>query len=154
MKIFPNSFSLEIYRKNNSDLQELSEEQLKTHYYDKGIKEGRIANEITNKHQLVNYIKTLRLNKILEIGAFDRPLIDNIKHFDISDQKTLKIRASIIKRNPDNIPFIHYVNSEGSLCEIDEKFDIILSSHCIEHQVDFIKHLNEIENILINGGFM
>jgi hypothetical protein len=36
---------------------------------------------------------------------------------------------------------------------INEKFNLVFSSHNIEHQPDIITHLNNVESILVDGGY-
>lgn len=35
---------------------------------------------------------------------------------------------------------------------IDEQFEIVVSSHCIEHQPDIVRHIQAVEKLLIDGG--
>jgi hypothetical protein len=49
-------------------------------------------------------------------------------------------------------PHIHYVSSEGDLSVVTEKFSCAFSSHCIEHQPDLIRHLNQVEDLLDRSG--
>lgn len=51
----------------------------------------------------------------------------------------------------NDIPYIHFVTK--NIGEINEKFDLVVSSHLIEHQTNFIKHLQDIEKILNNDGY-
>lgn len=52
----------------------------------------------------------------------------------------------------ENIPNIDYVDSKGDLSIVKEKFDVVYSSHNIEHQVNLIKHLKQISDILEENG--
>lgn len=45
-----------------------------------------------------------------------------------------------------------YIPKDGSLSIVKEKFDVIFSSHNLEHQPDLINHLNEAYDILDNNG--
>lgn len=94
--------------------------------------------------------------KILEIGPFFSPVCigKNVKYFDILSQSQLKKRAIEHGHTDlkDNIPFIDYVSPSGNLSIVKEKFDIVLSSHVIEHQLDLVKHLSDVGNILKSGG--
>jgi hypothetical protein len=53
----------------------------------------------------------------------------------------------------ENIPFIDYVEPNGNLQIIDQLFDIVLSSHSIEHQLSFIDHLKDVSKLLKTGGY-
>ena len=112
-------------------------------------------NRITYRRQ--HFISSIpKDNKLLEIGPFYNPVCKGIKvkYFDIIDQDTLKKRASLIDENIEinNIPFIDYVSSKGDLSIIKENFDIVISCHCIEHQLDLIDHLQKISNLLTKNG--
>ena len=52
-----------------------------------------------------------------------------------------------------NLPkTIHHVNLEGSLSFIKSKYELIFSSHAIEHSVDIIEHLLEVYSLLEEHG--
>jgi SAM-dependent methyltransferase len=92
---------------------------------------------------------------VLEIGPFDQPIMrgKHVKYFDIMDQEALINRARECGRNQDGCPRIDYVSDRGDLSVItEEKFDSVLSSHCIEHQPNLIRHLNQVFEILRPGG--
>ncbi len=105
----------------------------------------------------VSFIKSIPKNgSVLEIGPFYNPICrgENIKYFDILSQAELIQRAEDIIENQDlsNIPNIDFVSPTGDLSIINEKFDVIVSSHVIEHQLDLIKHLNMVNSLLNEGG--
>ncbi len=109
------------------------------------------------KNVKANFIKTIPNNiSILEIGPFYSPMCRgaNIKYFDIIDQKALQSRALTLNPNIniDKVPYIDYVDSTGDLSIIQETFDGVVSSHVIEHQLDFIDHLQKVTKLLNKGG--
>ncbi|MDR0234251.1 MAG: tetratricopeptide repeat protein [Zoogloeaceae bacterium] len=93
---------------------------------------------------------------VLEIGPFDRPLLrgENVRYFDILSSEGLKDRAkSVQDRVPENVPdVIHYVSSTGDLKIIPDRFDFVISSHMIEHSLDFVEHLQLASNLLHENG--
>lgn len=94
---------------------------------------------------------------ILEVGPYHSPVVrgDNVRYFDIFSTKELKQRASQDRNpkvTPDTVPDIHYHDPNGDLSTIPDKFDIIFSSHCLEHQPDLIGHLNQVYGLLNPGG--
>ncbi len=97
-------------------------------------------------------------SKVLEIGPFFCPLIENngeydIKYFDVLNTEQLHTRAVKHEVPTDKVPTkIDYVSPIGDLTIIDEKFDYVISSHNIEHHPDLIKHLKIIENLLVDDG--
>ena len=153
--IFPEGFDVDIYKKHNNDLKEMNNTQLINHYKMFGINEGRKSSTITNRNELTSYINSDM--KCLEIGPFDCPVLtgNNIDYFDVLNQNDLKIRAININRvnNLNNIPFIKYVSNNADLSIINDTFDVVLSCHSIEHQIDFIGHLNDVSKILHNNGY-
>lgn len=149
--MFPPNFDINIY-KEYSDLKNMCSETLIRHYKEYGRDEGRICSKISNRKNLIEYIDTNKY-QCLEIGPFDCPnLLGKVKYFDVLDQESLKKRAQNLNRN-GIVPFINYVNSKGDLKIIKEKFDLVLSCHSIEHQLNFIQHLQDVSNILNNDGY-
>lgn len=94
--------------------------------------------------------------KILEIGPFYNPLCtgNNVKYFDILNQQELQKRAESIGASGSShrIPKIDFVSKIGDISIITEKFDSVVSSHVIEHQLDFIDHLQGVSKILKERG--
>jgi SAM-dependent methyltransferase len=94
-------------------------------------------------------------SSVLEIGPFDQPIVRgiNVKYFDVMDQRGLIVRARECGRKPEGCPHIDYVSDRGDLTVIiGEKFESVISSHCIEHQPDLIRHLNQVFDVLRPGG--
>jgi hypothetical protein len=149
---FPKDFDLSIYKNNYIDLTHLTDEQHIYHYKKYGINEGRISNEITNRHKLVSCVPDNI--KCLEIGPFNCPVLvgKNIKYFEVLDKEQLISRAISLNRNPISIPNIDFVDKDGNLKTITEKFDAVLSCHSIEHQIDLIKHLQDVSDLLNDNG--
>jgi hypothetical protein len=152
--MFPINFDYDLYKKYN-DLQLFNNNQLLDHYNINGKNEGRVCSLGQNR-DFLNSVPKKFLN-CLEIGPFDVPVLkgENVYYFDVLNKEDLIKRAISINRinNLNNIPFIKYVNSIGDLTIIEDKFDVILSCHSIEHQIDFIKHINDVENLLNNNGY-
>jgi hypothetical protein len=153
--IFPLEFDYNFYIKNNNDLKSFTVEQANWHYNTYGIKEGRYCS-LGQKRQFYDKIN-INFNSCLEIGPFDTPILvgNNVKYFDVLNKEQLIQRANNINRtgNINNIPYIHYVDKNGNLLSINDKFDLILSCHSIEHQIDFIGHLNDVAKLLNNNGY-
>jgi SAM-dependent methyltransferase len=92
--------------------------------------------------------------KILEIGPFTIPSISgpNVDYFDVLSREQLLERAIRINYPHEQCPFIKYVSPTGDLSIVDETYDYILSSHCIEHQPDLIQHLADVNRLLRPEG--
>ena len=69
------------------------------------------------------------------------------------DIKELKLRAKRHKHHIGDITKIDYVSSDGNLNIIKDKFDYVLSSHCVEHQPDLILHFKNVEKLLKKQGY-
>ena len=165
MNNVPSEFEAMVYRDRYPDLSALSDVQLRTHFENHGKAEGRSASRIRTAIDLVSLIDPTL--PALEIGPFLKPRLHctthNVKYFDVLDTSGLIARAeSQIARdspNSDNIrrqiesaPTINYVSPEGDLNVVDETFSTVFSSHCIEHQTNLVKHLNDVASILADCG--
>ena len=97
---------------------------------------------------------------ILEIGPFDRPAVEflrgsavSIDYADYLSTDDLVARARVIPgRNPETVPFVKYVLSNGGYQQINEKYDAVISQHCLEHQPDLIAHLQQVARLLHPHG--
>lgn len=107
-----------------------------------------------------DFLKPIKTNpnlKILEIGPYNFPALQgqNVKYFDIMTSEELRNRAANEKLSEDVIKVpnkIDYVSRNGDMTIIKDKFDIVFSSHNIEHQIDLVNHLNQVADILTNNG--
>jgi len=159
MKVdFPPAFDINYYRKSYPELNGMPDEVV-TEHYRRYAEERGLSVCFYDKAEFMrafisDFIKENPV-KVLEIGPYDNPACigDNVKYFDVHDSETLKVLAEKEKRPFKNTPEkIHYVEPNGDLSIVKEKFDIVFSSHCIEHQPDLIRHLQNVENLLNEGG--
>ena len=127
----------------------------------------KLIKRFTRKYQVIDDagyldIRSNFLNSIpkqgdtLEIGPFYSPIWTGniVKYFDILSQEDLVTRARSItgQNNIKSVPYIDYVSSKGDLRIIERKFDSVVSSHVVEHQLDFIGHLQAVSNLLEKMG--
>ena len=100
------------------------------------------------------FLATLEGGDMLEIGPFDRPVMQGqkVSYFDVLDTQGLKKRAAELGRSPEGVPQIHYHSPTGDLSVVDRQFEAVLSCHAIEHQPDLIAHLKTVESLLVPGG--
>jgi SAM-dependent methyltransferase len=141
------------YRDHHPDLAGMSDEQLHDHWTRYGIAEGRRGSPSAMKPGLLSLIE--QSDSILEIGPFTNPAITDlpkIKYFDVMDRAGLIDRAKAIGYPYERAVAIDYVSPTADLSAITETFDVVFSSHCIEHQPDLINHLAHISRILKQGG--
>ena len=141
-----------VYRQLWPDLRSLDDQALRIHYEQFGKDEGRAANSVATRDDFVNLIPAGA--SALEIGPFCKPLLrgPNVKYFDVMDRLALEERARSIGMSDAVAPQIDFVSAIGDLAVVDETFDYVLSSHCIEHQPDLIIHLQQVARILQPHG--
>jgi hypothetical protein len=93
--------------------------------------------------------------RILEIGPYMSPLVagPNVDTFDVLPRDELVLRA-ISEGGPSHlIPDVTWIGPEASSEFIHAQYDLILSSHVVEHQIDLVAHFQNIASLLNSGGF-
>lgn len=108
-------------------------------------------------HYLLKYIKPT--DSVLEIGPLHHPIVPkgyaaNIEYLDLMSQEELK-KFYVHDKNIDVnlIPFINYVWKGGKYRDYtDKKYDIVFSSHNIEHTCNLVEFLNNCSEILKPNG--
>jgi predicted SAM-dependent methyltransferase len=165
---FPPELDLSYYRRYYPDLTSFSDEELAQHYATYGRGEGRRANVITDRFQFVAVMPSK--GPVLEIGPFCNPSVlgPRVRYFDVLDQQGLISRARRIGRelrrlaakrlrswrlDIRKVPKIDFVSPTGDLSVVNKRFKVIISSHCLEHQPDLIRHLRLVHDLLRDGGF-
>ena len=157
-----------VYLIENPDVQNAIKNNVfkngREHYMRHGKSEGRIwpknsvfnpqTFKFPNREALSTQILIETTGKILEIGPLSMPLVKDpsCSYFDLMPTDELKEKARIAGLNPEDVPNIDFWHPEGDLSEIRERFDSVVSSHCIEHQPDLIQHLKSVANLLIPNG--
>ncbi|MCG6859306.1 MAG: class I SAM-dependent methyltransferase [Salaquimonas sp.] len=153
MEPLPDEFDATFYRDLHVDLAYLNESELRAHYYSFGRQEGRASSAPSLKE---NFLKLVpRDRPVLEVGPFTTPAIegDNVRYFEVLDRDALIRRAQIFGLPDDNVPEIHYMDPNGDLSAVPDKFSAVVSSHCIEHQPDLVHHLQQVSALLEPGGY-
>jgi len=148
----PPEFDPDIYRSfnpDNPDLAHMNHEMLEQHYRSYGKVEGRVCSRVDNRIAFANLIEPEI--SALEIAPFVTPLLHgpNTFYFDAFGEEAQRRQATYYGYNPDDVPQMHYT---GCLDDIPRTFQVILSSHLIEHQPDLIGHLLQVERRLEPGG--
>lgn len=149
---FAPSFVPAYYRSLHDDLANHSDEDIAGHYEAYGTDEGRLASPQGERTGFTSAFNNAK--RPLEIGPFFKPMLSGgtAKFFDVMDQDALKARAVTIGGDPEGVPFIDFVSPIGDLSVVEGTFDLVTSSHCIEHQPDLIRHLQDVEALLDFGG--
>lgn len=90
----------------------------------------------------------------LEVGPFVRPVLrgPNVRYFDVLDKASLVERAHVFGDPVDQAVDIDFISPTGDLSVVEGPFDVVFSSHCIEHQPDLVFHLAQVSSILRKGG--
>lgn len=90
----------------------------------------------------------------LEISPFFNPVLRSgtVWYFDVLSQAQLQARALQHNGNPDWVPYIHFVSPVADLSVVGRTFNLIVSSHVIEHQVNLVRHLQAVGRLLRPGG--
>ena len=155
---WPLEFDAAVYARHptNRDLRDLPPRAAIDHYRQYGQREGRICSAVAGRADLLALIAPGA--RILEIGPFFTPMFDraraDVSYLDILTTEQLRARAATIPGGvPDRVPDIDYVWTGGPLSAlIDERFDVVFSSHNIEHQPCLISHLADLAGLLRPGG--
>lgn len=107
------------------------------------------------------YVSNLRwpFGAVLELGPFDNPVFsrkigDEVKYLDwFSKEELAEMHKSNPNRNFDRLPEIDFVVKDHQFAQyIGERFDLISGSHVLEHIPDLISWLNQLEELLADGG--
>lgn len=150
----PAEVEVEIYRCVYPDLAHMSEIELLAHFENFGRLEGRLGNRLRDRNDFAELIPSSA--NVLEIGPFCNPLLRgaNVSYFDVLPQDKLIERAKLIGLglDPGRVPYIDYVSATIDLSIVDRHFDVVVSSHCLEHQPDLVGHLQEVGKLLLPGG--
>jgi 2-polyprenyl-3-methyl-5-hydroxy-6-metoxy-1,4-benzoquinol methylase len=149
----PYEFDARIYQSLYADLAGLTDPELLGHYENFGRKEGRTANCLRDRNDFAALVPNSA--NVLEIGPFCTPLLRspvNVSYFDLLSQEALVERARAWGLDPSGVPHIDYVSPTGELSMVNRQFDVVISSHCLEHQPDPVRHLQKVGQLLFPGG--
>jgi SAM-dependent methyltransferase len=150
----PDEVETETYRSFHRDLAHLPHDDLLAHYETYGRGEGRTSNRLRDRNDFTALIPSGA--NVLEIGPFCNPLLrgPHVSYFDVLSQDELIARARLIGLglDPAGVPHIDYVSPTGDLSTVNRRFDVVASSHCLEHQPDLVGHLQDVGRLLLPGG--
>lgn len=149
---YPAEFDPVHYRGSYPELESLSEDELANHFQTIGIPEGRWGSPHAGRFSFLDIIP--KDGDILEIGPGSNPVMrgEQVRYFDVLSTEGLKARSEFFSENVSSTPDLDYSSPVGDLRVIDRKFPTIVSSHCIEHQPDLVRHLRDVEHLLEPGG--
>jgi len=154
----PPEFHAPSYRRRYPDLAGLRRSALKTHWRQEGRRARRNASPVNTREELLACLAGA--SHLLEIGPFDNPSLEGLRHpglqIDYADQfsrEEMVARARLyLERDPEAIPPIRYVLGDRGYGQIEQRYDAVVSHHCLEHQPDLIGHLLQVAALLKPGG--
>jgi SAM-dependent methyltransferase len=148
----PDEVEADTYRSLNPDLAYMTDGEVRAHYKTYGREEGRTSNRLRDRNDFAALIPTSA--NVLEIGPFCNPLLSgpNVFYFDVLSQDELIARARSIGLDTAGVPHINYVSATSDLSIVNRHFDVVVSSHCLEHQPDLVGHLQDVGKLLLPGG--
>lgn len=151
-RMLPVEFDHKIYAEVYADVVGLNAKEAELHYRSIGIKQGRRSNNIIDRKEFASL--AYQGGPVLEIGPLDNPLLrgSNVSYADYFSFEALRKKAITHNRSPETVPDIKYVLGEMTLADIPDRFESVLSSHCIEHQTDLILHFQQVMSLLKPGG--
>jgi len=155
----PPEFDAPSYRRRYPALQGLRRSQLREHWRKEGRRSRHNAATVENREELLLCLR--EANHLLEIGPVDNPSLETIRcpnlvvdYADYFSREEMVARARLYpERNPNAIPPIRYVLGKGGYEQIEQRYDAVVSHHCLEHQPDLIGHLLQVSKLLQPGGF-
>lgn len=145
-------FDATFYRTLYPDVAHLDDSSLRVHFETIGEREGRVCHRLATRQGFLDHVPATA--DVLEIGPFHAPSLTgaNVRYFDLLEREDLRCRAIAHSLPPEGVPHIDFSHPEGDLSGIGAKFDIVFSSHAIEHQPDLAFHLQQVSGILKPGG--
>lgn len=147
----PPEYCADTLRRRYADLAPFNDAEMRVHFETFGRAEGRVASEASLRENLIGWVDpSLR---VLEIGPFCQPVFTgpHVRYLDVLDAEGLARRATEIGMDTSRCPAeIHYTSGMAGAAGHD--FDVIFSSHNLEHQPDLIGHLNEAAEALSPTG--
>ena len=154
---FSPEFDAGFYIASNK-LDGMSEEDARKHFEAVGKAHGIAGARFASEAWLCKYLEeNFRYGRALEIGPGHNPKLrgEHIAYFDVFDSARLRENARRYGIDASRVPKkIDYISENGDLRTIPEKFDLIFSSHQIEHSTDLIKYLNDIASLLKPEGIL
>lgn len=140
----------------NALISDMSREDAERHFWNEGIKNGIAGSSLACATDFWKFLNNrFKDKKVLECGPGHSPKFagTNVRYFDMRSAEELSKWAAANKFKNAKVPeLIHFVSPNGDLGVVQSKYDLIFSSHNIEHVVDLVGHLQDIGSLLESGG--
>lgn len=144
----------DIYAQLHADLRNagFDEQAMEVHYRAFGVKEGRRSSAVNTRNDFLGLIPDTV--SVLEIMPGYSPVVsgENVKYFDLKTRDELVAEARALHVQTATISEIDYTAVDYDLGIISEKFEVVVSCHNIGRQPNLIRHLQQIEALLVPGG--
>ena len=152
---FPPVFDHRYYASHYPNVAHLSFEDACRHFLTIGRKRGYMGSPMADRLFFIAWLNSTNFQRILEIGPGVNPSLigENVSYFDV--RKGEEFYAYARSKNVTDVqhlPQIDFYSETGSLKVVNKKFDLVFSSHCIEHVYDVIEHVNEVTDVLTEEG--
>jgi SAM-dependent methyltransferase len=140
------------YRAHYPDVQALTDEQLFEHFHSRGKHEGRIGTPRSLRGAPTNLLNTA--GDALEIGPGLTPIISGpqVKYFDVRSEQDICAQLEAEGFTLPDPMHIHFVSPTADLSIVTGTYDVVASSHCIEHHPDLVQHLKDVERLMKPGA--
>lgn len=160
MPIFqlPPAVDLNYYRQAYPELNTFPDDVLAEHCRRFAVEQGRSTCFYDRREFLQVALQKLINDahlKALEISPWYNPFLrgNSVKYFGLGDSEALRKSAAKSGLPVNNVPEkIDFISSTGDLGLVNETFDIVFSSHVIEHTPDLVAHLQGVSRLLNRGG--
>lgn len=128
----------------------MSVDEAVRHYHEFGKDEGRRSHVLAERGQFC----ALAPEHTLEIGPFAFPCLrgEKVAYADIYSTEELRAIAESSGFDQSKVPDIDFVVAPTDLSSITGHFEGVFSSHVVEHQPDFVRHLQQVSRLLADGG--
>ena len=118
----------------------------------------KVMTKNQQRRKLIQRKIPIKKARILEIGALDCPTFGpqevNVKFMDwFTTEENVALMEKTKHHNPKSVVPVNYPIKKTAFSEeLDQKFDLIIANHVIEHIPDVIGWINELEKSLTPNG--
>ena len=155
---FSPEFNLEYYRRTYPELNNFIDDVIKEHYKNFAVEQGRSTCPYDRRDSLHKFLQGAidkQHLRTLEIGCGGYPFLrgETVKYFETMSTEALKQHYIDVGYPIEGfIEKFDFVSATGDLGIVNETFDIVFTSHVIEHCPDLVEHFQNVSRLLNRGG--